>query len=123
MTLILTTLLLSGLLAIAVGISSAVFTEFRLSGEITDSFVALYAADQGMEQLLYETRVTQSVCPGPPPASCHTTVTIDTGNGACARVRVARLLGAYTITSTGEFRCTGEALALKRALSASFRRE
>src|SRR3989338_10000544 len=47
-TLLLVVVLLSAILSISIGIFNVVYGEFRISGEVADSFRALYAADEGI---------------------------------------------------------------------------
>lgn len=120
-TLLFVVLVVAATLSIAVGIFNAVFVEFRLAGEISQSFTALYAADQGIEQLLYQDRVLNSLCPGM--GSCSygpTTITLP--NGACVTLRLNRVGKDTTAVSTGQFRCgTGE-LAVRRALQVRYQK-
>ncbi len=51
--LILTLLILTGLLALALGISTLIIREIKLSQEIANSVVAYGAADTGIERFMY----------------------------------------------------------------------
>ncbi len=57
-TLLLVVAILSSLMSISMGIFNIIFGQIRISGEIADSFLAFYAADQGIERILYLDRVT-----------------------------------------------------------------
>ena len=57
-TLLLVIAILSALLSISIGIFNSVFGQIQISGETTDSFRALYGADQSIERFLYLDRVT-----------------------------------------------------------------
>lgn len=125
--LLLVILLLSAILSISLSIFNTVFAELQISGEMSNSFKALYAADEGMEKLSYDDRVTNSVpgCSGASPctypASGGLVQLPELPSGACARVRLVRLGGgATTITSVGEYRCASPELVLKRALQATY---
>lgn len=121
MTLLLVILVLSALLSVSFGISNVVIGEFRVSGEIADSFVALYAADQGVERMFYDDRARDAICPGG--ASCsYGPVTTELSNGACYTLRLTRTGIQTTVVSTGEYRCATPALSVKRALEAVYTR-
>lgn len=118
MTLLLVILIISSLLSISLGIFDVVLGEFRISGEITDSFIALYAADLGIEKVLYDDRVADSICQGS--GSCTATFDITLANGACAKVRLSRTGKNTTVISTGEYRCSSPNLSVKRAFQANY---
>ena len=109
--LLLVILILAAMLSISISIFDSVLGEFRISGEITDSFTALYAADQGMEKMLYENRVSGAAwaCPGRT-GICSYTATFNSGNAnlpqaACFKVTLERNGPNVTIVSTGEYKC------------------
>lgn len=56
-TLLLVIVILSAILSISLGIFSITLGEIKISGEIGNSFHAFYAADQGIERMLYRDRV------------------------------------------------------------------
>lgn len=119
-TLLLVILILSALLSISLGIIDVVLGEFRISGEITDSFVALYAADQGMEKMLYDDRISDSICPS---GNCvYGPVTTTLSNGACHILRLNRSGSNTTVTATGEYKCGSSALSVKRAFESTYTR-
>ncbi len=118
-TILLVVLVLSALLSISLGILDVVLGEFRISGEITDSFIALYAADQGIEQILYSDRVQNSICPGS--GSCsYGPVTTPLPNGSCYTLRLNRSGANTVVVATGEYRCASPVLAVKRAFEATY---
>lgn len=120
-TLLLVVLVLSALLSISLGILDVVLGEFRITGEITDSFVALYAADQGIEQILYSDRVSNAICPGS--GSCsYGPVTMSLANGSCYTLRLNRSGSNTIVVATGEYRCASPALSVKRAFEATYTR-
>lgn len=63
-TLLLVVVILSALLSISIGIFNVVFGELLISGEIADSFVAYYAADEGAEKNLYLDRIAGGLTDG-----------------------------------------------------------
>lgn len=118
MTLLLVILVLSALLSVSLAVFSIVLGEIRISGEIGDSFAALYAADQGVEQLLYDARVAGTVCPGT--SSCsYGPVTVTLAHDACYTVRLNRTGRNTTIIATGQYRCSSS-LAVKRAFQVTY---
>lgn len=98
--------ILSALLSISIGIFNVIFGELRISGEVADSFIALYAADRGMERTLYRDRVLgdTSVTNG------ESTVAAESSDG-CYAISVGKSevqcgTGVGTcIVSTGQYRC------------------
>lgn len=126
MTLLLVVLLLAIFLSIAAGTFQIAFTEYRLSGELSDSFQALYAADEGVERLFFYDRVLNSAVLGCSAwgACTSTPQTINLGNGICVELRFSRDAAAQTaVTAVGEFRCGGSAVAVRRALEATYQKE
>ncbi|MDP3727104.1 MAG: hypothetical protein Q8R35_00515 [bacterium] len=118
-TLLLVVLILSALLSISLGILDVVLGEFKISGEISDSFVALYAADLGVERILYDDRVGTSICPGSGNCS-YGPITTALPNGACFTLRLDRTGGNTVVVSTGEYRCASPQLSVKRAFEATY---
>jgi len=62
-SLLLSVLLVSAVLASAIGITSSVIVLLQISGRVTESVAALYAADSGIEWQLYEIRIGTSSAP------------------------------------------------------------
>lgn len=120
MTLLLVILILAALLSISIGIFNVVFGEIQLSGELNNAFVAFYAADEGVERLLYDYFVANALgCP-PLPTSCsYGPTTITLSNGACHTLRLTRTGNSLTALATGEYRCGSPTLSVKRALQYS----
>ncbi|MBI2055630.1 MAG: hypothetical protein HYT42_01930 [Candidatus Sungbacteria bacterium] len=121
-TLLLVILVMSAILSISIGIFDLTYGESRISGEVGDSFLALYAADQGVEKTLYDDRVSDTICPGS--GSCsYGPVSIPFANGSCALVRLSRSGGGdTTVVSTGQYRCSPSDLSTKRAISTSYKK-
>ncbi len=118
-TLLLVILILSAILSISLGILDVVLGEFRISGEITDSFIALYAADQGIERILYDDRVQGNICSGGGNCS-YGPVQTALSNGSCYVLRLIRTGADTTVTSTGEYRCANTLLSVKRAFETAY---
>lgn len=129
-TLLLVILVLASLLSISIGIFTSVITELRLSGEIADSFVALYAADEAIERGLYlDLNQPAPLCPGLVfGLNCYDSGTVSLANGSCYRFRVDKVpvgmsnFSGMTIRATGEFRCgaAGPFGSVKRALRVDY---
>lgn len=119
-TLLLVILILSALLSISVSIFEVIFGEFRLSGEMTDSFTALYAADEGLEELLFNDRVADTYCAGP--GSCtFGPVKRELSSGGCVTIRLNRTGSDTTLIATGEYRCEAPGVfPVKRALQTTY---
>lgn len=118
-TLLLVILVLSALLSISIGIFNSTFTELRISGELANSFQAMYAADQMLELTLYKDRVLQSTCASLG-ENCYTD-TRSFSNGSCALVYVSKIGGGTTIKGIGQFDCVANSLrAVKRAFEVNY---
>lgn len=123
-TLLLVILVISAILAISIGIFNLVFTEIRISGEMADSFIAFYAGDQGVENLLYDDRVANSIpgCGGPgactwsPAEEPHPYVA-----GACIKKFYDRNgAGDVQAIGQGKYRCGVNPLTVMRAANFSY---
>jgi len=79
-------IILSGVLAIGLAISSWITSGFRLSRNVSYSSTAYYAAESGMEQLLYDVIVNEAT----PPVGEYNSVAFD--NGATFTVNVTSTL-------------------------------
>lgn len=55
-TLLITLVILSALIAAVTGVASIFIREIRISGAVDDSVIAIMAADAGIEKKLYDTR-------------------------------------------------------------------
>ncbi len=121
---------LSGVLAISLAVFELVFSGLKISGEMNDSFLALYSADQGIENMLYLDRESEWSNPpsGNPAEGCAGTNVchwesdgyIDLGNSACHRLIYDRENnGDATLTAIGEYKC-GNNLSVKRAVQSSY---
>ncbi len=121
--LILTLLILTGLLALALGISTLIIREIKLSQEIANSVVAYSAADTGIERFMYgvnqEALAVESCCctdaccvgiPGCTKADCYT-ATFSDSNNASYVVCTKQVLPAQ-IKSTGTFGSTNRSIQI-----------
>lgn len=105
MALLLVVVLLSALLSISIGVFNVVFGQIKISGEIADSFVAFYAADQGIEKILYQDRSDEDgICPVAG-ANCFRETDISVASGGCYTVRVSKVGGNTEIIAAGQYRC------------------
>lgn len=122
-TLLLVILILAAILSISIGIFDVTFGEIRISGEVGDSFLALYAADQGIEKTLYDDRVANTLCSGNGSCAYGPVKLPAFPNGSCATVRLSRTGGGdTTVTATGEYRCSSPVAAVKQALLTTYKK-
>ena len=103
-TLLLVIVLLSAMLSIGVGIFNVVFGELRISGEVNDSFRALYAADQGIERTLYLDRQEDTICPLVQGIDCFVLADVPVQSGGSYGVRVSKHGGVTDIVVAGQNR-------------------
>lgn len=108
-TMLLVVAILSSLLSISMGIFNVIFGQMRISGEIADSFVAFYSADQGIERTLYIDRISDianpyGICPAPG-ANCYVETGASTVSGGCYDLSVNKAGGATEIKVLGQYRC------------------
>ena len=113
-------LIAASLMTIAFGIFNFVITEIRISGDLNDSFEALYAADEAMESVLYADRIS-GVCPGP---LCTFTLLASSPSTACMNsIYTAgtptdiKTLG-YTLQSGSD--CLSSPRAIQRSLEVKY---
>ena len=104
-TLLLVVVLLSAMLAISVGIFNVVEGELQISGETSDSFRALYAADEGIERTLYLDRNEQAICTVVQGQDCYVLENVAVRGDACYTVRVSKQDTATSIIIAGQYRC------------------
>lgn len=106
--------ILSALLSVSIGIFNVVFGELRISGEIADSFVAFYAADQGIERTLYLDRSGAGLVN-------NYTEEKDIPSGGCYKVRVAKSGADTQIIASGQYRCgTAPPRVVKRGFMVTY---
>ncbi len=109
MTLLLVVPLLAAILSISIGIFTLTFGEIRISGEIEDSFLAVYAADQGLERGLYLDFTKGTInCSG---ANCYVENWIlpaTTGASPSGyTMRISKTGSVTAMTIVGQYRCPG----------------
>ena len=114
-TLLLVIVLLSAILSIGIGIFNVVYGEFRISGEVADSFRALYAADEGIERTLYLDRQRNAVCTVAQSIDCFVAVNVPVLSGGQYSVRVSKEGGSTAVVVAGQNRAgTNAARIIKR---------
>ena len=134
--LLLVVVILAALLSTGMAIFAVVFGEARISGELVDSFRAIYAADLGMERMLYCDRTApdpdcdpgtcvgdagQCTYPQPPAEFVDLPLSLFPSN-SCAEAQLVRLGSGNTQTDViGEFPC-GSATAVRRALRTNYQK-
>ena len=92
-------------LGIALGTATILVRQIKIMREIGYSTIAFFAADSGIEKVLYEDRVS------PVADGYNTTVTFD--NGAEYTVNVTKSGGDTTITSKGTYKSTKRAIEIQ----------
>jgi hypothetical protein len=103
-SLLLVVVLLSAMLSISLGVFNLVFGQIRLSGEIADSFVSFFSADQGVEKILYRDRVLKNICTAPG-TNCFVEGPINVSSGGCYSIRVSKNGGNTELVTVGQYRC------------------
>lgn len=81
-------LILSGILAVALGISSLTLGELKISQEVEHFMPALYAADSGIDRALYKIRQGDAFGGGPCDTLTACVISGTTQNGASYNVVV-----------------------------------
>ncbi len=100
MTLLLVIIIVSALLSIGLELFQIIQDEILLSGQITDSFIGFYAADEGIERTLYMDRNAGPLADG------FTMSAIPTSSQACYTARVSKGVGTR-VKVNGQYRCGG----------------
>lgn len=119
-TLLLVVAILSSLLSISLGIFNIIFGQIRISGEIADSFVSFYAADQGIEKILYRDRQLKEICPVPS-MSCYTETGSAAFSGGCYDITVNKVGVDTQIKVLGQYRCgTNPSRVVKRGFDVTY---
>lgn len=121
-TLLLVVVILSALFSISIGIFNVVFGELRISGEIADSFVAFYAADQGIERTLYLDREQNAICTISAGENCYVvSPPISVTSGGCYGIRVNKISNTTQIIAYGQYRCgSNPARVVKRGFMVTY---
>ena len=107
------------ILAVALGLSTILISRIKVSREIGYSVVALYAADTGIERILYAIRGAEGYDPNncfpPPPPPCATPYSEILSNGASYSVYIKNITSTSTqINSIGTYQ------TVKRAIEISY---
>jgi hypothetical protein len=105
-SLFLTMLIMSAVLAIAMGISKLSLGEIKVSRELPQSFVAYYAAEAGIEQGLYADLVIAN------PQGTATNSNGYLGEGITYEITFNGVTPARTISSKGLYKGTSRAVEL-----------
>ena len=110
--LLLVIVILSAILSVSIGIFNVVLGEILISGEIADSFIAFYAADTGIERMLYRDRSQNAV----PAGVAQTNVNLPYSQyTTCYSIRLEKSGGLSRIFAFGQYRCdTGSQRVVKR---------
>lgn len=95
--LLLTVIILSVVMLIAMLISNIVITQLKLAGDINDSVAAIYAADSGVECQLYNIRQAKLL-------NCFSGGDLIMSNGATIATTVIESAPSFTIKSLGSYR-------------------
>lgn len=121
-TLLLVVVLLSAILSIGIGIFNLTIGQIRISGEISDSFIALYAADQGIERTLYRDRNIGPLCDVEDEDPCTAEeVQPSLLGGGCYEMFLRKSGSNTTIQVTGQYRCGANPVrVIKRGFSVSY---
>lgn len=127
-TLLLVIVILSAILSISIGVFNVIFGQILLSGEIGDSFRAFFAADQGVERMLWRDRNAGPIGDQEEDSRNAGLTGGSLDLDACFAVRITKadISGTseqlVTITSTGEYRCQGAARrVVRRGLEIQYR--
>ena len=109
--------ILSAIMSISLGIFNIIFDQVRISGEIADSFLSFYSADEGIEKTLYLDRITYinnaaddypyGLCGKNPGISCYTTPAPPAGTlatvGGCYQVTMDKAPGSTVLKVIGQY--------------------
>lgn len=119
-TLLLVMILLSAILSISLGIFNVVIGEIKISGEIADSFIALYAADEGIERVLYMDRSAHTICKFAQGPGCFTEADVPVASQGCYTVRVSKDERTEIVVA-GQYRCgTNPVRVVKRGFEVTY---
>ncbi|MDP3710122.1 MAG: hypothetical protein Q8R29_00135 [bacterium] len=127
-TMLLVVTILSSIMAIGLGIFNVIFGQIRISGEIADSFLAFYSADQGIEKTLYLDRITYvgntyGVCISTPGIPCYTETGVSASSGGCYDLSVSKTTSPATteIKVLGQYRCgTNPSRIIRRGFNLTY---
>lgn len=115
-TILLVLLITAGLLTISTGVFNFLISELRISGELADSFYAIYASDEGLERALYDERI-QGLYPNPGTYTIQAT----RSDGSCYTVTITKDATLTRIKSIGKYQCSGSITRqLQRSLEVTY---
>ena len=107
--------ILAALTSISFAMFNIAFSQIQIAGELSDSFIAFYAADEGIDRTLYEDRVLPAnLCSGFG-SPCYTNgnstfTTVNALNGGCYYVELSKTdrgggIAENTLEVTGQSVC------------------
>ncbi len=99
------------LLGIGLGISTILIGQIKIIRGVGNSVVAFYAADTGVERVLYAIR-KEGYCSPPPLLPVQPFIDVALGNGATYTVTITACNGATTIDSKGTYQETRRAIEI-----------
>lgn len=99
------------LLSIGLGISTLLVGQIRIIRGMGYSVVALYAADTGIERVLFEIR-KNNYTPGALPDYPFGPTPVIMNNGATYAVKIISANGTFTINSIGAYQGTNRAIEI-----------
>lgn len=123
--------ILAALSSISFAMFNIAFSQIQIAGELSDSFVAFYAADEGIERLLYEDRVDPAnLCSGFG-SPCYTNgnstfITINALSGGCYYAELSKTdsgggVAENTLEVTGQSVCgAGASRFVRRAFELTY---
>lgn len=114
-SLLLVVVLLSVLLSIGTGVFTVVYGELLFASSMEDSFLALYAADEGSERIL---RRDLSASPLPGPSYTETDRAVS--SGACYTATVNKGGGVTSVSVVGKYQCGSLSRVVKRSLALTY---
>jgi Tfp pilus assembly protein PilX len=107
-SLYLTLVIMTLMLAIALGISAILVGQMKIIKGMGDSVIAFYAADTGIERILYDIRKT----PYNPTGGTEPYTNIALDNGATYTVKIISANGTVTISSKGTYKDVNRAIEI-----------
>ena len=123
--------ILAALSSISFAMFNIAFSQIQIAGELSDSFIAFYAADEGIERMLYEDRVNPAnLCSGFG-SPCYTNgnstfVTVNALDGGCYYAELTKTdsgggVAENTLKVTGQSVCgTGVSRFVRRAFELTY---
>ena len=126
-TLLLVMVVLSAILSISVGVFNVLFNQLLISGEIDNSYKALYAADEGIEKILRRDREEHNICvdadENPTTGiNCFIQPSVSALSGGCYEGNVSKTDVTTVVAVTGQYPCSATPLphTVKRRLEVTY---